>query len=71
MVNYGCGLGMENEMTFRDPDWLPTPAPHTGPDALDDDTCQHCDGTGDDPDVAEGRGIFIMCPECGGTGVEQ
>lgn len=57
-------------MSLRDPDWLPTPAPFTGPDALEDDTCTACNGSGNDPDVAEVRGIFIMCNCCGGTGDE-
>lgn len=58
-------------MSWRDPDWLPPAAPGTGPDAPEDDTCEHCEGTGDDPDLMEARGYVAICPECGGTGVKQ
>ena len=62
-------------MTTRDPDWLPTPAPNTGPDvlleALDSGDCEHCDGTGIDQDVMDARGYRIDCEYCGGTGCEQ
>jgi hypothetical protein len=60
-------------MSWRDPDWLPTAAPNTGPDALllEDDVCEHCEGSGDDEELKEARGYVMDCPHCGGTGVHQ
>lgn len=56
----------------NEPTHMPIAFGFTDPqDAPEDDTCQHCEGSGDDPDIAEARGIFIMCQRCGGTGYEQ
>lgn len=55
-------------MSFRDPDWLPTPAPFTGPDALFANPCMECDGSGE---VDCGRDWQVMrCEACDGTGEE-
>lgn len=62
-------------MSWREPDWLPMPAKRTGPDALlealDSGDCEHCEGTGIDQDVLEGRGYRIDCEHCKGSGCQQ
>lgn len=57
-------------MSLRDPDHLPTPAPHTGPDALMGGDCSECGGSGIDEDLRDARGYVMDCEHCGGTGDE-